>query len=237
MSVAGRPATVAWAGLGAWLASAAQRAMPARHRWGPIRRAKVTAGGSISTGQTRSIGSVSGPTERGRHGHPRRVAGRSCRDLRGSPASGKHALARAVLRTGSAVYADGGESTAIEAWSTHSPAIYAVGGHLGAIRCGAQDGHGIQASSNTRTGVMGTSSRQSGVVGIGLDGVVGRGSRWAGRFDGMCLSKGTAHSRRRGCLPHRRPTKLLLMPATPSGKDELCVQFPSGGVLVVATEP
>ena len=113
-----------------------------------------------------------------------------------------------------------------------------------AISASSRDKHAIVGSSVSKHGVQGKSENGAGVYAVSTngDGLVARhrtGPGWAGRFHGDVLIQGNCTLKERPSTP-AAPTAdraQLFLRDNGSGKSELCVQFATGPVQVLATEP
>ena len=237
-------------GLGAWLVSAAQRAMPADAAAGdPIRMGQTNlASGTNTILQTISTGTAyvvrqngSGTAIRAESPHGHAAAFQTDATL---------ALTYAVLaRHHGGVDAPSG-SAALRAESDNTTAISAFSQRTAAISARSGQGVGVIGSSRHREGVFGGSERRNGVEGSSLDGagiyghsrngdgIVGRGGRWAARFEGGVLVQGHVDFKEHSSppVPAANHAQLFLRD-NGAGKSQLVLQFPSGAVQVVVTEP
>ena len=145
---------------------------------------------------------------------------------------------RATANTGRAFEARSGSS------ASTTELITARADNGIAISASSSAKHGIVGSSVSKHGVQGKSENGAGVYAVSTngDGLVARhqnGPGWAGRFHGDVLIQGNCTLKERPSTP-AAPTAdraQLFLRDSGSGKSELCVQFATGPVQVLATEP
>ena len=237
-------------GLGAWLVSAAQRAMPAEAAAGdPVRMGQTNlASGTSTILQTTSPGTAYVVRQNGSGTAIRADSPQGHAAVFQTHAD--HALAYAVLARhdgGSnapsdsvALRAESDSHTAISAFSARSSAIFARSGQQIGVIGSSRHREGVHGSSERRNGVEGSSLLGAGIYGHSRDGdgIVGRGGRWAARFEGGVLVQGHIDFKEHSTPPV--PTAdhaQLFLRDNGAGKSQLVVQFPSGTVQVVVTEP
>ena len=251
-------------GLGAWLVSAAQRAMPAAAGVGdPIRQGQLNnAGGSNTTLQTSSLGPAYKVRQNGGGTAIRGESptGHAAILETGSPS--KHGL---IVRNasgdggsfdGAALSAEGKRNYGILAKSDtnyaivaatqapsqfYVPAITGEGPRVG-VHGNGHIGFGVHGESGTGIGVYGFSNDGYGVFGLSNygDGVVGRTEgpgKYAGRFEGSVFA--TSFYQFAEITDPSAPSanRARLFVRDSGGKGQLCVRFATGAVQVIATEP
>jgi hypothetical protein len=240
-------------GLGAWATTAVgRRVSPVEAAAGdPMRIGRQNNAGVANTSlETSSDSSAFVVRQNGggtaiRAESPDGIAGRFVTE------EGKHALH--AKRTGSrdfswfglgAAFFAEGSSGAIAAIADTGSAIRAHADHSTAIVASSTRKRAIRASSDAKTAVEGRSLSGAGLYGASHfgDGVVGRhssGPGWAGRFHGNVLIHGNCTLVERPSAPSApvADQAQLFLRDNGSGKSELCVQFASGPVQVLATEP
>ena len=238
-------------GVGVWVARAfGDRVDPAQAAAGdPIRMGQVNlASGTNTVLQTISSGTAylvrqngSGTAIRAESPHGHAGVFETNAEL---------ALAHAILARHKGGLNTPSDFAAIRAESKYTTAISAFSSISTAITARSGQQVGVFGSSRHREGVLGSSERRNGVEGASLDGagiyghsrngdgIVGRGGRWAARFEGSVLMDGNINFRERVTPPV--PTAdhaQLFLRDNGAGKSQLVVQFPSGAIHVVVTEP
>jgi hypothetical protein len=246
-------------GLGAWLVSAAQRAMPAEAAVGdPMRLGRVNnAAGSNTTLQTSSLGPAYKVRQNGGGTAIRGESPAGHAAILETGSSHKFALlarnaSGAPAAEGAAIFAEGNRHPGLIARSDTDYGIAAGSRTAPAIHASSQEARAIEAHSSGQSGVYGSSDAASGVSGFSSNGVGVSGfsnygvgvsghtdfGTWAGHFSGNVLIDKFCQFR---AIPspaaadesHAR----LFARVNGAGKTQLCVRFATGAVQVIATEP